>query len=120
MLKHLHLLFVLLAVASFPLRLAAAEFKPELLQQIWLKIAPHVLATLLLLTGIGLVFQGNWLDGNYGWIIGKIFGMLAYIGLGVVAMHSQGQKRWQLTGAAVLCLVYIFAAAISKKIFIFF
>lgn len=120
MLKHLHLLFVLLAVVSFPVRLAAAEYKPELLQEKWLKIAPHALATLLLLTGIGLVFQGNWLDGEYGWIIAKVVAMLGYIGLGVLAMHNQGQRRWQLTGGAFLCLAYIFSAALSKKIFIFF
>lgn len=120
MLKHIHLLFVLLAVASFPVRLVAAEYKPELLQEKWLKIAPHVLATLLLLSGIGLVFQGNWLDSNYGWIVAKLFGLLGYIGLGVVAMHSQGTRRWQATAAAVFCLIYIFMAAFSKKIFIFF
>lgn len=120
MLKHLHLLFVVLAVASFPIRLAAAEYKPELLQQTWLKIAPHMLATLLLLTGIGLVFQGNWLEGEFGWIIAKVVAMLGYIGLGVLAMHNQGPRRWQMTGGAVLCLIYIFSAAISKKIFIFF
>jgi len=120
MLKHIHLLFVVLAVASFPIRLAAAEYKPELLQEKWLKIAPHALATLLLLSGIGLVFQGNWLQSDYGWIVAKIFGLLGYIGLGILAMHSEGTRRWQATGGAFLCLIYIFAAAISKKIFIFF
>lgn len=120
MLKHIHLLFVVLAVASFPVRLAAAEYKPELLQEKWLKIAPHALATLLLLSGIGLVFQGNWLQSDYGWIVAKIFGLLGYIGLGIVAMRSQGTRRWQATGGAFLCLIYIFIAAISKKIFIFF
>lgn len=120
MLKHIHLLFVLLAVASFPVRLLAAEYKPELLQEKWLKIAPHVLATLLLLTGIGLAFQGNWLDGEYGWIVGKLFGLLGYIGFGILAMRSEGSKRWQAAGAAVLCLLYIFIAAFSKKMFIFF
>lgn len=118
--KHLHLLFVALAVAGFFARVAAAEYKPALLQEKWLKIAPHALAGLLLLSGIVLVFQGNWLDGDYGWIGAKVVGLLAYIGLGVVAMRSQGQQRWQALGGALLCLLYIVAVAVSKKIFIFF
>lgn len=118
--KHLHLLLVALAVAGFFARLAAAEYRPELLQEKWLKIAPHALATLLLLSGILLVFQGNWLDGDYAWIVAKIFGLLAYIGLGVVAMRSQGQQRWQALGGALLCLIYIASVAISKKVFVFF
>ncbi len=118
--KHLHLLFVALAVAGFVARVLAAEYKPELLQEKWLKVAPHVLATLLLLTGLVLVFQGGWLDGDYGWIIAKIVGLLTYIGLGVVAMRSQGQRRWLATGGAFLSLIYIAKVAITKQIFWFF
>jgi len=120
MLKHLHLLFVLLAASGFFARLYAAEFKPALLQEKWLKIAPHALASLMILTGIGLVFQGNWLDGEFGWIVAKIIGLVAYIGLGVVAMRSEGQKRRQFAAATLLCLLYIGSVAVSKNIFIFF
>jgi hypothetical protein len=58
MLKHLHLLFVALVTVVFLGRVYLAQTKPELLENKWFKIAPHALAGLLLLTGIGLVFQG--------------------------------------------------------------
>lgn len=120
MLKHIHLLFIVLAAAGFFTRLYAAEYKPALLQEKWLKIAPHALASLMILTGIGLVFQGNWLDGEFGWIIAKIVGLVAYVGLGVFAIRSEGQKRQQFAIATLACLLYVGSVAISKKIFIFF
>lgn len=120
MLKHLHLLFIVLAAAGFFARLYAAECKPALLQEKWLKIAPHALATLMLLTGVGLVFQGNWLESEFGWIIAKIVGLVVYVGLGVVAIRSEGNTRWMAAGGTVLCLLYIASVAASKKIFIFF
>jgi len=120
MLKHLHLLFVAIVIVSFVVRLAAAEWKPELNQQKWLKIAPHVLATLLLLSGIGLVFQGSWLSANFGWIIAKIVVMCVFIGLGILAMRSQGQQRWLAAAGAFASFFYIVKVAVSKTIFPFF
>lgn len=118
--KHLHLLLVALVFISFVGRLALAEYKPEVLQQKWMKIAPHAVATLLLLSGISLVFSGNWLSGDYGWIIAKIIVLFGFIGLGLMAMRSQGQQRWQTAAGAIACFFYIATVAVSKKIFLFF
>lgn len=120
MLKHFHLFFVAIVVITFFGRVYLAQFKPELLANKWLKIAPHILASLLLLTGIGLVFQGNWLAGDYGWIVVKLFLMFAFIGLGMLAIKQQGQHRWYAFAGAVFCLVYIVKVAITKQVFFFF
>ena len=74
----IHIIFVLLSFISFVARVALSEFKPEILTAKIFKIAPHVIDTLLLLSGITLVFNGNWIaSGNYGWIISKfmVFGL---------------------------------------------
>jgi uncharacterized membrane protein SirB2 len=118
--KHLHLLLVALAFFSFVGRLALAEYKPAVLQEKWMKIAPHAIAALLILSGVALVFSGNWLSGDYGWIIAKIMVLLGFIGLGLVAMRSQGLQRWQAAAGAIACFFYIVTAAVSKKIFLFF
>jgi len=120
MLKHIHLLFVAILVVAFIGRVLLAEFKPELLAQKWLKITPHVLASLVLLTGFVLVFQGNWLAGDYGWIIAKLLILSVYIGLGVVAIRQQGQKRWLAFAGALFCLFYIAKVAVAKQAFFFF
>lgn len=118
--KHLHLLFVALAFVSFAGRLALAEFKPDMLSQKWLKIAPHAIAGLLLLSGLVLVFQGNWLAGDYGWIVAKVLILPGFIVLGLLAMKREGAERWKMAGGALLCFLYIAKIAVSKSIFPFF
>jgi uncharacterized membrane protein SirB2 len=117
--KHLHMLFVAFVAFTFIGRVYLAQYKPALLANKWIKIGPHVLATLLLLTGIGLVFQGNWLAGDYAWIVVKFILMLVFIGLGLLAMKSEGEKRWYFFGGALFCLVYIIKIAFTKQVFFF-
>lgn len=74
--------------------------------------------TILLLSGIGLVFQGNWMAGEYGWILTKLVMLIAYIGLGVVAMRSVGIKRWGAFILALVCFGYIISVAVTKHGFI--
>jgi len=112
--KHLHLLFVLLTISSFVARIFLAEFKPEILQAKALKILPHIIDTVLLLSGLALVFQGDWLDGEMGWIISKVVLLVAYVGLGVVAMRSSGIKRWIAFAGAVAAFATIAMIAVTK------
>lgn len=119
MLKHFHLFFVTLVFISFIARMVLSEFYPERLKQKWLKITPHVIDTLLLLTGIALVYQGHWLSADYGWIMGKILLLTAYIGLGMVAMRNRGKQHWLAAAGAIACLLYIAKIAISKQISLF-
>ncbi len=120
MIKFLHLIFVLLSISSFVGRVFLAEKHPEMLEQKWIKIGPHILNGILLLTGITLVFQGSWLSGEYGWIIAKIVALFGYVGLGMVAIKNEGPLRWKAFAGAIACFIYIAAVAASKQIFLFF
>jgi uncharacterized membrane protein SirB2 len=119
MLKTLHVMFALLSVATFISRIFMENTHTEFFSQKWVKIAPHLISTLLLLTGFSLVFQGGWMAGNYAWIVAKIIALLAYIGLGLVAVKSQGTLRWQAFAGALACYIYILAVAGSKNPLIF-
>jgi len=119
MIKHLHLTFVLLSICSFVGRVILSEIRPGFLKMKALKIAPHVIDTVLLITGITLVFQGQWLAAEYGWIIGKIVALLGYIGFGVMTMHSQGTKRWLAFSGAMACFIYIGIVAVTKNAWFF-
>ena len=118
MIKSIHMLFILLSVGSFITRIMLAEFKPDILRAKVLKIAPHVIDTILLLSGITLVFQGNWMAGEYGWIMTKLVMLIAYIGFGVMAMRSTGLKRWGAFVLALACFGYIISVAVTKHGFI--
>ncbi|GAW87076.1 conserved hypothetical protein [Bathymodiolus platifrons methanotrophic gill symbiont] len=112
------MLFILLSVGGFITRIMLAEFKPDILRAKVLKIAPHVIDTILLLSGITLVFQGNWMAGEYGWILTKVVMLIAYIGFGVMAMRSTGLKRWGAFVLALVCFGYIGMVAVTKHGFI--
>ena len=119
MLKHIHLLFVLLVVVVFVYRVYLAERKPEMLDQKWLKLAPHGLAGILLVSGIALTFQGGWLEIGYAWIVAKLILMLAFIALGLITLKSQGKQRWQAFGGSVLVLFLIVKIAAAKQVLFF-
>jgi uncharacterized membrane protein SirB2 len=118
MIKSIHLIFIFSSLISFSGRMALSVFKPTLLQNKFIKIAPHVIDTLLLLSGMTLVIQGNWLDGEFSWIISKLILLLGYIGFGVMAMRFTGTKRWIAFIAAFGCFIAIFITAITKNGFI--
>ena len=119
MIKTFHLIFILLSISSFVGRIYLAEKRPEMLEQKWIKIGPHVINSLLLLTGFTLVFQGSWLSAEYGWIVAKLIALVAYVGLGIVAIKSQGELRWKAFAGALACFVYIAVVAVTKNAFIF-
>jgi uncharacterized membrane protein SirB2 len=115
----IHIVFVLLSFISFVSRVALSEFKPEVLTLKIFKIAPHLIDTLLLISGITLVLSGNWIaSGVYGWIITKFIVLLAYIGLGVLVMRSTGTNRWLAFAGALVCYGYILSVAITKHGFL--
>jgi len=118
MIKLIHLIFIFSSFISFIGRIGLSVFKPSLLQNKLIKIAPHVIDTILLVSGITLVIQGNWLNGEYGWILSKFVLLLGYIGLGVMAMRFGGAKRWIAFVAAITCFISIFIIAITKNGFI--
>jgi len=118
MLKIFHIFFVLSSFASFNIRMVLAQQKSALLQGKLFKVAPHIIDTVLLLSGIALVFQGNWINRDHGWIISKFIVLLFYIIFGIIAMRCSGSQRWLAFAATISCFAYIFVMAISKHGFI--
>ncbi|MGR8931724.1 MAG: SirB2 family protein [Gammaproteobacteria bacterium] len=116
--KLLHLLFVAAVLFGFLWRVYLAEKNPQKLAEKWLKILPHALAAGLLLTGIGLVFQGNW-SANYGWIVAKVCLMVVFIVFGLFTLKEQGQRRWIAFGVAMFSFVYILKLAATKQLVFF-
>lgn len=119
MIKILHLSFILLSIISFIGRVIISEIRPELLKVKIIKIAPHIINTFLLLSGFTLVFQGGWLAGDYGWIIGKFVVLLAYIGFGLLTLRAHGANKWLAFSASLACFIYIGIVAVTKNAWFF-
>ena len=117
MIKMLHLLFVVLTLVAFFGKTAISVLRPELMNEKAVKIAPHVISSLLLLSGIILVFQGEWL--SYGWLVAKLIAVAGFIGLGIVSMRMEGTNRWLAFGGAVVCFIYVGVVAVTKNPLLF-
>ncbi len=116
-LKSLHIVCAALTIAGFALRgFWAIHDSPELRRPV-ARIAPHVVDTLLLASGIALVFElrsGAWLSA---WLPAKIVGIVLYILLGLITLRFARTVRARAVGfsAALAAFAYVLGTAITKS-----
>ncbi|USD38262.1 MULTISPECIES: SirB2 family protein [Ferrimonas] len=89
--KHFHMLTILLSVSLLTVRFFWSMTGSGMLQRKWVKITPHAVDTLLLLSGASLCFLIQQFPGSSPWLTEKLLSLVAYILLGVFAMKSQGK-----------------------------
>jgi len=119
MIMILHLIFVLLSIVSFVGRVVLAETQPSLLKKKTFKAVPHLIDTVLLLSGIALIVQGQWLSTEHGWLVAKLSALLGYIGFGVIVMRIRGTVRWLAFIGAMVCFAYTGLVAVTKNALFF-
>lgn len=115
--KWLHVSCALLSGGGFFARGILMLRDSPWLQARVVKIVPHVVDTLLLLSAIALATQWGWAALQMPWLLAKIVALLVYIALGVVALRA-GRSKAQRTVAwcaAMLVFAYIVAVALSKN-----
>ena len=118
MIEVLHITLAFLSAAGFIIRAGWSYVSPDLLEEKWVRISPHVIDTGLLVLGVTLAL--NLPGGLFqGWLIAKLVGLVAYIGFGVMCMRGSGTIRTVGLVGAIVCLTYIFLVAMTKSIFPF-
>ncbi len=83
----------------------------------WVRILPHVVDTVLLLSAIWLAFELRQVPGRDGWLTAKVIGLLAYVAAGTIAL-KRGRTRQVRAAAFAVALVvfgYIVAVAVTKN-----
>lgn len=119
-LKHSHMLFIALSVTFLAVRFLLSLKSPALLQNKFLKIAPHVVDTFLLLTAIGLMLTIQQYPFQTPWLTDKLFGLFAYIGLAVMALKGRTLlMRWVGFLGALSWLALVGKVAITKTSVLF-
>lgn len=99
-LKHFHFLTIALSVLLLSIRYGLMMANSPRLGSKFLKIAPHVVDTLLLLSGIGLIMVTGFVPFTAAapWLTEKLTCVLAYIALGFFALKI-GRNKWLRTFA---------------------
>lgn len=112
--KHLHVTAVVLSISFFIIRAFWSYIGSNLLSKTWVKILPHIIDTVLLTCGVILAAM---IGPNQPWILTKIVLLIAYIGVGTIAIKRGKTKNGRLTAAviAVAIFAYIVGVAITKN-----
>lgn len=114
--KHLHVACVVLSISGFLLRGVLMLVDSPWRHARWLRIAPHVNDSLLLAAALTLTV----LVGKYpfvdAWLTAKVFGLIAYIVLGSVALKAGRTRAQRATAwlAAIAVFGYVVSVALTR------
>lgn len=117
--KYLHMTCAFLSVSFFAVRGIWMLRDSSWLQRRWVKIAPHIIDTLLLTSALIMVFWSHQYPFVQGWLTAKVIALVAYIVLGTVALKRGRTKAVRVTAfvAALAVFLYIVRVALTRQAF---
>jgi uncharacterized membrane protein SirB2 len=116
-LKMIHVTSVVVSYLLFSLRSMWLMRGSTVLQQRWVKITPHVVDTILLLSAITLASRIQQDPIQNPWLSAKVAGLLVYIGLGMIALKFGKTRKTRISAwiAAQAVFLYIVLVALTKN-----
>ena len=84
----------------------------------WVKIAPHVIDTLLLLSGVTLVIHHQIYPTEKSWLAAKLLALVVYIVVGSIALKRGRTRVIRVTAffAALMVFAYMLAVANTRLV----
>ena len=116
-LKHIHQGAVVLSVAGFFARGLASFFGAAWVRGRAAKTLPHIVDSVLLISALWLAWMLRLTPDAAPWLLAKIIGLLAYIGLGVLALRPGRPLAVRASAWAVALATFgwIVSVAITKN-----
>ena len=114
--KHIHMLMAVISIIGFIIRGGLKFRDADILNHKLVKILPHVIDTIFLLSALYLASQLAAAGGMHIWLTVKVVGLVLYIllGLGTMRFAKNNGERAIYFGAAILTFFYIISVAFSK------
>ncbi|MEJ2060032.1 MAG: SirB2 family protein [Gammaproteobacteria bacterium] len=109
-----HVLTVTLSISGFVLRLYWMWRESPWLHARWVRIAPHVNDTLLLLSGISLAAVTQLYPWQQSWLLTKLVALIVYILLGMVALRLGLTRAVRLMAGIGAIAVFVYIVAVAK------
>ncbi len=115
-LKHLHVTCVVISITGFFLRGALMAAESPILRQRWIRVVPHVNDATLLAAAIALSAMSGQYPFVDAWLTAKVFGLIAYILLGSIALKAGRTKRMRIAAwlAAMVTFGYVVSVALMR------
>lgn len=116
-LKYVHVTTALVSGAGFAVRGVWMLRRSPRLQAPWVRVAPHVVDTLLLISGVTLAVGMGFSPVSQPWLASKLVLLVLYIGCGMAALR-RGRSMRIRTAALLLalsCYALIVASAVAHR-----
>lgn len=115
--KNIHLTCVVLSICFFMVRSVWMLFDDGRLHQRWVRIAPHVIDTILLTSALIMVFWSAQYPFVEPWLTAKVIGLIAYIVLGSIGLKYGKTEAIRMTAviAAMFTFGYIVMVALTRQ-----
>ena len=113
--KNLHIVCVYLTLLSFSGRIILRFFYPVLLKLKVIKVLPHIIDTVLLISAIYLA--SYWMNSLQMWLVVKIALLIVYILLGHKALSTRQSIAESIAYSvfALVTFIVIIGVAITKS-----
>ncbi|MDH4055254.1 MAG: SirB2 family protein [Gammaproteobacteria bacterium] len=115
--KSLHMFTAIATISGFMLRGYWMMTESDRLQLRITRIAPHIIDTIFLLSGIALVFMLHLNAFTQPWLLAKFAGLVVYIVLGIIALKRGATRQIRVVAfvAALATFGYIVGVATAKS-----
>ena len=111
--KNIHLTTIFITLVLLLLRIALWIKNSPLSQHRFLKIAPHINDTILLATGIWLIYLTQLNPLSDTWLTIKLIAVITYIFLGFVIFRRLKNQRVYLPWLIIMILIYAYIISIA-------
>lgn len=117
LLKNVHIVTAVATISGFTLRGFWMLTESRHLRHPLAKIAPHVVDTVFLLAGVGMIWLLRLNPLTQPWLLAKFTGLIAYILLGTIAIKRGRTKhiRAAAFAGAIAAFVYVAGVALAKS-----
>lgn len=115
--KHLHLTAIALSFALFAIRFVLVMKSSPMLQKKWLKITPHIVDTLLIISIVMLCVELSVYPFANEWATSKLIGLVLYILSVAFALKWARNNVMRIVGfaGAIAWLTITASIAVSKN-----
>ncbi|MCB1648832.1 MAG: SirB2 family protein [Pseudomonadales bacterium] len=119
LIKIIHMSCAMISVLGFLARGILKINESALVEKKLVKVLPHIIDTVLLVSAITLVVMSGQYPWVAPWVGAKIVALFVYIGLGVVVMRTAKTRQARIIAfaLALATAAYIFMVAGTKTIF---
>jgi uncharacterized membrane protein SirB2 len=117
LMKSLHMITAIATISGFMLRGYWMMTASDRLQLPITRIAPHIIDTIFLLSGVALVFMLHLNAFTQPWLLAKFAGLIVYIVLGTIALKRGATRQIRVVAfvAALAVFGYIVGVATTKS-----